>query len=234
MKRSPAFAVSAVRRQLLNARPPRTLLMLSLGCSFAAGALSAAPLTAQGRLVGSRTSTIGPVYEMWRFGDGGVEQPTADGAGTIRVTKASQWSVPIGFAMPLGERWLADLSGAYASGVVTLAAQESAAGTSEYALSGVTDLRLRLSGRLAGDPAGGGVLLTLGVTAPTGKTGLAPEEVGALRVLAAPALGFQVPTLGAGAGATAGLVGARRLGGWALALGLSYEFRQRYEPGTVT
>jgi len=192
------------------------------------------PLVAQGRLVGARISTIGPVYEMWRFGNGGVEQPTPDGATVVRVTEASQWSLPIAVAVPIGERWLADLTGAYASGVVTLAPQTSATGPSEYTLNGVTDLRLRVSGRLAGNATSGGLLLTLAVTAPTGKTELNPNEVGALQVLASPALGFQVPTLGAGAGATAGLVGARQLGAWSLALGLSYELRRLYEPGAAT
>jgi hypothetical protein len=193
-----------------------------------------APLVAQGRLVGTRISTIGPVYEMWRFGNGGVEQPTPDGATVVRVTEASQWSLPIAVAVPIGERWLADLTGAYASGVVTLAPQSSASGSTEQKLNGVTDLRLRVSGQLAGNATNGGVLLTLAVTAPTGKTQLNPDEVGALQVIAAPALAFQVPTLGAGAGATAGLVGARKLGAWSLALGLSYEFRRLYEPGTAT
>jgi len=191
------------------------------------------PLNAQGRLVGHWTSAIAPIYEEWRFGGSGAEQPTADGAGTVRVREATQWSFPLALAVPIGERWLVDLSGAYASGVVKLATEDSTLTTNEYTLNGLTDVRLRVVGRLAGAPTGNGVLVTLGLVAPTGKTELEAREANALRVLAAPAFGFQVPALGSGAGATAGVVGAREIGGWALALAASYELRRGYEPGTV-
>jgi len=191
------------------------------------------PMNAQGRLVGRWTSAIAPMYEEWKFGGNGAEQPTADGAGTVRVRQATQWSFPLALAVPIGERWLVDLSGAYASGTVKLATQDSTLTTNEYTLSGLTDVRLRVVGRLAGPPTGNGVLVTLGLVAPTGKTELQAREVNALRVLAAPAFGFQVPTLGSGAGATAGVVGAREISGWALALAASYELRRGYEPGTV-
>jgi hypothetical protein len=190
-------------------------------------------MKAQGRLVGRWTSAVAPIYEGWRFGGSGAEQPTADGAGTVRVREATQWSFPVGAAVPIGQRWLVDLSGAYAAGVVKLATEDSTLTTNEYTLNGLTDVRLRVVGRLAGAASGDGVLLTLGVVAPTGKTELEAREVNALRVLAAPALGFQVPTLGSGAGATAGVVGAREIGGWSLALAASYELRRGYEPGTV-
>ena len=204
--------------------------------SIALGAVLAAastPMHAQGRLVGHWTTAVAPIYEEWRFGGSGAEQPTADGAGTVRVREASQWSFPVGAAVPIGERWLVDLSGAYSAGTVKLATEDSTLETNDYSLNGLTDVRLRVVGRLLGPASGNGVLVTLGLVAPTGKTELEAREVNALRVLAAPALGFQVPTLGSGAGATAGVVGARAIGGWSLALAASYEMRRGYEPGTV-
>ena len=221
-----------VHAQSEKPRWPRSAAVQCIALGALLGLLSS-PMQAQGRLVGRWTSAIAPVYEGWRFGGSGAEQPTADGASNVRVREASQWSFPIGVAVPIGARWLLDLSGAYASGTVKLASEDSTLTTNEYTLNGLTDVRLRVVGRLAGAPSGNGVLVTLGLVAPTGKTELEAKEVNALRVLAAPALGFQVPTLGAGAGATAGVVGAREIGGWSLALAASYELRRGYEPGTV-
>ena len=223
---------SSVHRQSEKPRPPRSAATQCVALGVLLLVLST-PVKAQGRLVGRWTSAVAPIYEGWRFGGSGAEQPTADGAGSVRVREATQWSFPVGVAVPVGERWLVDLSGAYATGTVKLATQDSTLTTSEYTLNGLTDVRLRVVGRLAGAPSGNGVLVTLGLVAPTGKTELEAGEVNALRVLAAPALGFQVPTLGSGAGATAGVVGARAIGGWSLALAASYELRRGYEPGTV-
>jgi hypothetical protein len=99
-------------------------------------------------------------------------------------------------------------------------------GGGQLALDGLSDLRLRLVGRVAGDQ----LLLTLGATLPTGKTGLAGPELDAQRILAAPVLAMPVPALGTGFGATAGIVVARRAGPWAIGLGTSYELRGEYQP----
>jgi len=195
---------------------------LVVACTLAA---AARPVAGQGRLVGTRTVSGGPVYETWSFGDG-VPQPTIDNTTTARVTGASQWSVPVAVVVPFGARWKFDLSGAYASGQVTLDGNDPALDTDGYALSGPTDMKLRVTGPLAGE----NLLVTLGVNAPTGKTGLDDEELSALRVLAAPALAFPTPALGTGFGGTTGLVFARQMGGWAWALGASYEFRGKYNP----
>jgi hypothetical protein len=77
---------------------------------------------------------------------------------------------------------------------------------------------------------GENILATFGLNLPTGKTELGQEQQDALRVLASPALRFQTPGLGAGAGGTAGLVATRQVGAWAWGLGLSYEARGSYSP----
>ena len=193
--------------------------------ALVAATLLAPALGAQERLVGYRVSTLTPMYEAWSFGDG-VGQPDQFGNEGVRVTRASQFSVPLGVIVPIGERWTVDVSGAYASGDVELAAPDDALGVDGYALSGVSDVKLRATGQLFGD----GLVLTVGVNAPTGKTSLGGAELAALRVLAAPALGFQTPALGAGPGGTTGLVFARQVAGWAWALGASYEIRGTYAP----
>jgi hypothetical protein len=193
--------------------------------TVAACALCASSLAAQERLTGYRSFTLTPVYEAWGFGDG-VAQPGQFGGDPVRVERASQWSLPLGVVIPIGERWTVDVSGAYASGEVRLAGVDSARGVDAYTLAGVSDVKLRATGNFLGD----NLVVTVGVNLPAGKTELDDTELAALRVLAAPALGFQTPALGAGPGGTTGLVVARQLGGWAWAAGASYELRGTYAP----
>ena len=164
-----------------------------------------------------------PLLEHWSFGDG-IRQRF--GGGDVVVRSATQWSIPLSLAIPIGTRWTADISGAYASGEVQLASFDSTLRTDSYVLSGMTDVKLRLVGRLVGD----NVLVTVGANVPTGETTLDQESLSALAVLAAPALRLQSPALGLGPGGTVGLVLARPIGGWAWALAGSYEHRGSYAP----
>jgi hypothetical protein len=181
----------------------------------------------QGRLIGYRTSTVGPIYEYWSFGDGFV-QPAAQGLDSVTLKSAWQVSIPFGVTVPIGSQWSVDVNGAYASGQVNLAAPDPSLHSDHYSLSGISDVLFRLTGHLTR-----ALILTIGANAPTGKTSLSAEEYGALRVLAAPPLSFQVPTLANGVAGTAGLVYAHPVGGWALAVGASYEFRGSYTPGAT-
>jgi hypothetical protein len=210
-------------------RPLRTRLAPPRGTARLAAALLGivvpGALAAQGTLAESGTLSAGPLYESVRFGDG-VSQPGLTAGGDVVVTRASQWTVPFAATLPLGARWTLDLAGAYSAGQVTLRGTDPELGTREYELRGMTDLRLRATGHVVGD----NVLVTLGATFPTGSEALDREGLSALRVLGAPALGFQMPGVSVGRGATAGLVLARQLGGWAWALGGSYELRGSYNP----
>lgn len=193
-------------------------------------ALLAAPSTAAGqaRLVDVRSVSLGVTYESWSFSDG-VAQPTQGDAATVVVERASQVSFPLLATVPLGETWTVDVATAYSSGRVSLREPDPELGAGRYSLSGFTDARLRATGRIS--PT---VTLTFGLNAPTGQTSLTPEEYDAFRVLAAPALSFQVARLGNGLSGTAGVVLSKGLGGmWAGALGASYELRGSYEPGTL-
>jgi hypothetical protein len=193
-----------------------------------AGAGFWSQMAAQGRLVGYRSSTLGVMYEHWSFSDG-LSQPTRTGDAVVLVDHASQLSVPLAVKVPLGENWTVDLASAYSTGQVVLIGSDPELNTSEYRLSGITDTRIRATGRLT--PA---ISLTLGVNLPTGKTSLDAEEFSAFRVLAAPPLGFQIARLGNGFSGTAGLIVSKQLGEtWAGALGVSYEMRGTYDPGVL-
>lgn len=205
------------------------ILRSSAMCACVALAATAPALTAQVKLAGSTTSGVGPIFEVWKFGGDGIPQPTIDGATTVPVTRVTQWSVPITVAVPIGSRWTIDLTGAYASSEVQLSADDPITGTDGYSLSGLADVRVRATGRIVGDA----VLITAGLNLPTGSTELNEEELSALRVVGAPALSFQVPVLGIGAGGTLGVVFAREIGAWAWALGTSYEMRSSYTPISV-
>lgn len=201
-----------------------TWLMLA-GAAFA---LAPAPASAQQeRLVGYQTWQVDPTFESWRFADA-LPEPLRGGSqpDTLFLRGASQWSMPLSALIPLGDRWTLDASAAYAMGSVHLARRDSLLGTDRLTLNGLTDVKLRATGRLRGD----NLLLTLGANLPTGTTRLDAEQLTALGVLAAPALRFQTPALGNGFGATTGLVAARQLWGWAWALGASYEMRGTYAP----
>jgi hypothetical protein len=185
-------------------------------------------LGAQGRLVGYRSSSVSVLYEHWSFSQP-LPQPTPGNETTVLVDNASEISFPVAVTVPLGENWSVDVATAFSSGRVVLAAADTLLDVSRYTLNGIADTRLRATGKLS--PM---VSLTFGLNIPTGKTSLDAEEYNAFRVLAAPALSFQIPRLGSGVSGTAGVVLSRQLGPvWAGALGVSYEVRGSYDAGTL-
>jgi hypothetical protein len=198
--------------------PPRLLAPLCLGVPIAG--LSAQTV----RMTDPVSAGLAVQYESWSLGDGLPQD-----AGGAVVRRVSQLSVPWSVVVPLGERWQLDAGGALASGRVRLAAADSLVGGDRYELSGLTDVRVRLTGHLVGDR----VLLTLGGTIPTGRTELDLEQLRAQQVLAAPVFGLSAPVLGTGAAATAGIVVTQPAGRWVWALGASYELHGGYSPLAV-
>ncbi len=198
-------------------------------CHALAGVvLVTAQASGQQTLTSYRTTLVGPMFQTWSFGDG-IDQTSATASGTVTIKRASQWALPVVVDVPFADRFSINVSTAYMSSQVTLAGGDAALGTDKYSVNGLTNTRIRLTGKLAGD----NVIFTLGYNAPTGKTSLDPNEFEALRVIAAPAFGFAMPTLGTGSGGTAGLVLAKQVGAWAWALGGSYEARGKYSPVSV-
>jgi hypothetical protein len=190
--------------------------------------LAALPVAAQaqGRLTGVTTSDATPQINYWSFSSYSAVQPDQLGGDSVRVAHVWQFSIPIDVAVPIGDRFTVDASGAYQTGTVQLAGPDTALHTNHYTLSGLTDIKLRMVARLVGD----NVLLTLGVNAPTGTTKLDAEQYKALRILAAPALELPNATLGTGPGGVVGIVLARHIAGWSWAVGGSYELRGSYVP----
>jgi hypothetical protein len=153
-----------------------------------------------------------PSYRSWSF-----RTPVPNESLTVK--RASQFALPIGATVRAG-RLTVDASAAYSVGRVGLE------GAPALELSGLTDVRLRGVFRVVGD----NLLITAGVTAPVGADRLSGQELQAIGVIGATALGFGVPTLGNGFGATGGVVLAWRAGGWGLGFATAVEARGRYTP----
>lgn len=197
---------------------------LVLACASLLG-VSSASAAAQERLTGAQAATAGVVLDEVSFGAQGLSFTSPNGQGTDAVKRATQWTVPVSLSLSLGDRLTVDVGSAYTSGEVTFASR-GAGGRSTVRLSGVGDVRLRATGRIVGD----NVLLTFGANLPTGLRDLDGDQIAALGVLAAPALGIYLPGASFGPGATSGIVLTRDVGDWALAAAGSYEVRRHFSP----
>jgi hypothetical protein len=190
------------------------------------GALPMA-LHAQDRLLGLRAAGASVSAEAVWFGGAGVPQASVVGGDTVRLTRATQLSVPITAVTPLGGNWSLDATTVYATGSVQLeGAPSSGARRRTATLAGLSDVRLRATGRLFDER----LLITAGANLPTGRTALDAEQLTALRAIAAPALGMLAPPVGQGPSGTLGVLLARQAGAWALAGGVSYEVRGEFAP----
>ncbi len=194
--------------------------------AMAAGLLlGASAAHAQDRLVGLRALSGGAVFEQIEFGDNGMLQPSLTGLDSVRINRASLFTVPVSAAMPLGRNLTMDITTLYSSGDVTITPASGGA-ERQVSLSGLSDVRVRTTGRFFNDA----LVFTVGVNAPTGRTELDLEELTALRVLAAPALSMGATPVGGGPSGTVGVLSAQRIGNWAVAAGVAYEYRGTYQP----
>ncbi len=188
--------------------------------------MNAQRASAQERLVGSRVAGAGVAFETVRFSGLGLPQTAFAGLDSTRLRSAQQFTLPVTAATPIGTRWRLDVTSLFSRGTVTYADPSAPRGERTATLSGLSDVRLRLSGRVIGD----GLLLTIGLNAPTGRTRLSTQEFSTLRVLASPALGLGSTSVGSGPSGTVGVVLPQVVGAWSMAYGTSYEFRGRYQP----
>ena len=196
----------------------------------ALGGLHPGAARAQDRLLDLRAAGSGVGGEAVSFG-GGVWQTPLPGQDSVRIRSASQLTVPFTAAVPVGRAVTVDATALYATGAVRYA-QADASGVlrdRHAAISGVSDVRVRVTARLLGER----LVVTGGANAPTGRTSLDSAQLLAVRVLAAPALGFAAPPIGAGPSGTLGVLAAQSIGRWAVATGLSYEHRGTYAPVTA-
>lgn len=188
--------------------------------------LSATTLRAQERLIGRHTLGGGASFESISFGADGLRQSAFAGLDSVRVTSVQQFTLPITAITPLGRGWQLDVTALYGSGRVSYHQTGAAATELAATLAGMSDVRLRATGRFLSDA----VTLTIGANAPTGRTSLSGPQFSALRVLAAPALGMGSAPVGAGPSGTLGVVSGGQTGPWAWAVGASYEYRGGFQP----
>jgi hypothetical protein len=194
--------------------------------SLTAGALhaTASRLPAQQRLLGERTLGGATTVEAVRFGGAGLQAGDLADSDSSRVRRVVQVALPISAAVTLGGGWRMDITSLVASGRVTFVDPR---GVEQSAtLAGVSDVRVRATGKLWSDA----LLVTVGANAPTGRTSLDGGQFGALRVLAAPALGLGSSPVGSGPSGTLGMVYARQAAAWTTAIGVSVEYRGRFQP----
>jgi hypothetical protein len=193
---------------------------------LAALAMGSVPLDAQDpnarveRLLNPRTTTIGVFGNYWQFGESLYEPVGSD----LKIVRAGQVSFPILLSLPLGPNFGLDVSSGYGWGAVEIEAPDGE--RAGYFIYGPSDTRVRATVRFADDH----VMLVGGYNAPTGSTSLDQIELGALRVLAAPALSFSPSQAGSGGGGSGGLVFTKDVSEWAFAIGGSYELRGKYNP----
>jgi len=198
-------------RSLSNVRVGAIALLLC-------GGIAAHPATgsAQGALVPTAEWRGAPVFTNWSFGTA-IEQAAGD------ISSVRQLAVPLRARMRIRDRWSVDVAGAVSSSTVSL----TAGGTKRtITQSGLSDLNVRLTGPLVGDA----FMLTAGINLPTGATELGADATAVVQAIAAPGLSMPVSALGLGLGGTLGVLGAREVGPWAVALGASVEQRTEYTP----
>ena len=133
--------------------------------------------------------------------------------------KISEFSIPLVFIWPVSKKLSLDVVSG--SGFASL---EEDTGS----LSGLTDTKVRAS-YIVGEEA---ALVTLGVSTPTGKTGLTKEEQAVSGALAQSALNFRTANFGQGLDVNVGVAMARRAGEMVLGLGVGYLLKGEFTPGT--
>ncbi len=176
-------------------------------------------LGAQETLLPNASWGLMPTVAAWHF-----SSPIDQSAG--RVNDVLQIAIPFRAKLRIGDSWSADISGAESRSSIEVASAGGNGGIRTISLQGMSDLKLRVTGRLAGD----NLQVTVGGNIPTGTTGLNADGSAVLQTIDAPALHMPVGALGLGPGGTVGLVSAVPSGDWAFAFGASLEKRSEYTP----
>jgi len=129
----------------------------------------------------------------------------------------SELSIPLVFIWPMSRKMSLDV--VTGSGFASLADDAGS-------LSGLTDVKIRAS-YIIGDEA---ALLTVGVSAPTGQTGLDEDQQEVSNSLAQSALSFRTPNFGQGLDVNLGLAMARKMGETVFGLGVGYLLKGEFTP----
>lgn len=168
----------------------------------------AGPLASQGNTA---------LYSRWS-GLSGFDYQSYHFTGSIGVTDASQWSIPVVVVAPLGRQMSLDLTTRFAHSEITGGASET--------LTGLTDTQLRLLYTLGRDRA----VASLSLNLPTGKHSVSTSEFQVASAVGSNFLSFPVSNLGSGFGITGGLAYAVQASGWSLGFAGSMRYVGSYKP----
>ena len=134
----------------------------------------------------------------------------------------SELALPLYVTLPVGSRLSFDVGTAYARARVT-----SGGVLSE--ISGLTDTQVRGNYTLGNDF----VVLTAGVSLPTGQSSVGLDQLTAAGRIGNDFLGFPISNMGTGLAATGGVALAHPLGDWSVGAGVSVRRSKAYEPFDV-
>ena len=134
----------------------------------------------------------------------------------------SELAIPVFVSVPAGSRLSVDVGTAYARAHVTTGAEHSD-------ISGLTDVQLRAQYTLGSDL----VVLTGGVSLPTGNSSVSLEQLTAASRIGSDFLAFPVSNMGTGLAVTGGAAFAYPLGNWNIGAGASVRRSHAYEPFDV-
>ena len=134
----------------------------------------------------------------------------------------AELAIPVFVSIPVGERLSFDVGTAYANARVT-------AGPVHSAISGLTDTQIRGSYTFGSDL----VVLTAGVSLPTGESSVNVDQFLAAGRIGNDFLAFPVSEMGTGLAATGGIAVARPFGDWGVGAGLAVRRSHAYEPFDV-
>jgi hypothetical protein len=134
----------------------------------------------------------------------------------------AELALPLFVSIPAGSRLSFDVGTAYARARVT-------SGGTRSEINGLTDTQIRGSYTLGGDL----VVLTAGVSLPTGQRSVTLEQLLAAGRIGNDFLAFPVSNMGTGLAATGGVALARPFGEWNVGAGVSVRRSKAYEPFDV-
>ncbi|OLC10407.1 MAG: hypothetical protein AUH41_03060 [Gemmatimonadetes bacterium 13_1_40CM_66_11] len=166
-----------------------------------------------GMLAAQAGSTVGradATFESYSFGTG------------LAFKRISEFTIPIGVTQRVGDRFVIDVSTAFARASVNVS---GGGGTITHSGFVDTDLRATISvipGKLVFNVVG---------TIPTGATAVPDTTIPLFGATATDLLGFTTPSFGSGGGVSAGFASAFRMGqNWAVGTGASYRYGASYVP----
>jgi hypothetical protein len=134
----------------------------------------------------------------------------------------SELAIPVFVSVPAGRRLSFDVGTAYARAHVTSGAEHSD-------IAGLTDIQLRGQYTLGNDL----LVLTGGVSAPTGNSSVSLQQLTAASRIGNDFLAFPVSNMGTGLAITGGAALAYPLGTWNVGAGASMRRSRAYEPFDV-